>query len=89
MIKDRWVRQPSKNSKEVLNLKELINDDSKMRKFLIICNGKNRENSLKNRNGAIVYEKIYSRGRLIYVEEIRKNRHELAAKTMYWQATKK
>ena len=51
--------------------------------------GKNRHSKKKQRNGVLIYVKNYHKGRFIYLEEIRKNRRELAAKTMYWQPKQK
>ena len=45
--------------------------------------GKNRRGRPKQRNGVIVYEKIYADKKLVYLEEIRNTRRELAAKTLY------
>lgn len=39
-------------------------------------------------NGAIVYKKQYD-NRIVYLEEVRNKRHELAMKTMYWQEATK
>ena len=50
-----------------------------------VNSGKNKNGDSKMRAGVIKYEKSYKRGRLVYLEEIRKGRRELAAKTMYWQ----
>lgn len=50
--------------------------------------GKNKKGQPKNRNGVIVYEKNYG-DRVVYLEEVRKGRRELAMKTMYWQDAQK
>lgn len=53
----------------------------------IISNPDSVEYSSKDK-GAIVYKKQYN-DRVVYLEEVRNKRHELAMKTMYWQEAQK